>query len=181
MVFTIRHTGEMFCHSVEFMGHAGKLINTVLCKEKGVTGLEIQLCRRRRTQIRDLPWLFCSASLVCSSTSAALVLHQWFVAFSAALLFLLHKMLYCSCSLGKLGLFVLALRKCMHTSPFFLDRLVSSLETQSCTATVGKSAISCSISKRAYLRDLHGTSTVQSSWLRSCPIARASFTVVMKE
>ena len=32
-LFTIEHIREVFRYSVEFMGRAGKLMNTVLCKE----------------------------------------------------------------------------------------------------------------------------------------------------
>ena len=132
-------------------------------RSEGAAGLETQLCRRHSSQIRDPPWIFCSATLMCSSASAALVLHLWFLAFSAALLVRLCKMLYCRCCSGKMGLFTLALRKRIHASLFFLNRLVSSFNIQSCTRTEGRSGSPCSASMRASLRDCYDTSTVLSS------------------
>ena len=64
-------------------------------RSEGAAGLEIRLCRMRSSQIRDPPWPFCSATIMHSSDSAALLLQQWFLAFSAALLVLLCMMLYC--------------------------------------------------------------------------------------
>ena len=93
---------------------------------EGAAGFEIRLCRRWSYRIRDPPRPFCSATVMCFFTSAALVLHQWFLAFSAALLVLLWKISYCHCSLGTLGLFALALCRHIHASLFFLYRLVSS-------------------------------------------------------
>ena len=147
----------------------------------GVAGLETQLRRRHSSQIRDPPRPFCSATLVRSSASAASVLHQWFLAFSAALLVLLRKMLYCRCGLGRLGLFAVAFRRRIHASLFFLDKLLSSFETQSCIGTEERSGSSCSVSTRASLRDCHDASTVLSSWFLSCPMARAAFMDVMEE
>ena len=31
--FTVEYIGKVFCHSVKFVGHTGKSINTVLRKE----------------------------------------------------------------------------------------------------------------------------------------------------
>ena len=138
------------------------------------------MCVRRRSRIRDPPRLFCSATLVRSSSSATLVLHWWFHAFLAALLVMLCKISYCHCNSGRLGLFALVLRRHIYASLFFLDMLVSSFEIQPCIGTEGRSGSPCSASTKASLMDCYDTFTVLSSWLLSCLMARASFMVVMK-
>ena len=122
---------------------------------KGVVGLETWMCKRHRSRIRDPPQLFCSATLLRWSTSATLVLHQWFLAFSAALFVLVHKTLYSCCSLGRFRLFALALHRYIHASLFFLERLINLFEIQSSTRTKGRSRSLHSASTRAPLKDCH--------------------------
>ena len=144
--FKVEHIGKVFHHSVEFVGHAGKSVNTVLHKlglglglarSEGATGLETRLYRRRlfSNQRSSMAILFCYSyaflHFCCLSAPPG------FLTFSTAPLVLLCKILYCRCSSRRMKLFTLALCRCIYVSLFFLNRLVNSFETQSCIRPKG--------------------------------------------
>ena len=125
--------------AILLVGHAGNSINTVLHKKWRGHWFGDMFCRRCSSWIRDPLQPFCSVTLMRSSASAALMLHQWFITFSAALLVLLQKMLYTATVAWEDWdcMPYHCAGACMHASLFFLDRLISPFGTHSCTRPKG--------------------------------------------
>ena len=106
--FTIEHIGEVFLPFCQIHGICWEVGQP--CSSQGVKGPLAQvLDQRSATAV-----LFCHSRV--SSASAALVLHQWFLTFSAVLLVLLHKVLYRHFSSERLGLVSLALHRPIYSS-----------------------------------------------------------------